>query len=156
MLQILNNLDRRWIFLAMAMAVGLPILLGIGSDETPSPPTKRLFDKIEQLPERSNILISVDYDPNSAAELTPMALAFTRHCCARHHRIYLVTLWGTALPMIDALTKDVIQAEFSSGDHPYKYGEDYVNLGYLPGENVAIRQLSSDIRNARSQDIQGT
>lgn len=140
----------------MALAVALPILLGIGSDETPSPPTKRLFDRIEELKEGSNILLSVDYDPNSAAELTPMALAFTRHCCLRQHRIYFVTIWGTALPVIDGLIKEVVQAEFSSGTHPYKYGQDYVNLGYLPGEAVAISQLSSDIRKARSQDVQGT
>lgn len=156
MLQTLNNLDRRWIFLAMALAVGLPILLGIGSDETPSPPTRRLFDRMEELPEGSHILMSLDYDPNSAAELEPMAFAFTRHCCLRRHRIYFVTLWGTALPIIDSLMKDVIQSEFETGDRPFKYGEDYVNLGYLPGENVAIRQLSSDIRNARTQDVQGT
>jgi hypothetical protein len=152
----LNILDRRWIFLAMALAVAAPILLQIGSDETPSPPTKRLFDKVEELPEGSHILLPLDFDPNSSAELTPMALAFTRHCCLRHHKLYFLTLWGTGLPMIDATIKTVVQGEFGAGNHPYKYGTDYVNLGYFPGEAVAINQLSSDIRKARSQDVLGT
>ena len=151
MLDKLNSLDRRWIFLAMAIAVALPILLGIGSDETPSLPTKKLFDRIEELPAGSRILMAIDYDPNSAAELAPMSLAFTRHCCLRRHKIYFVTLWGTALPMIDMTIKEVVQAEFGSGEKPFQYGEDYVNLGYLPGETVAINQLTSDIRKARSQ-----
>ena len=152
----LNSLDRRWIFLAMAFAVALPILLGIGSDETPSLPTKKLFDRIEELPAGSRILMAIDYDPNSAAELSPMSLAFTRHCCLRRHKLYFVTLWGTALPMIDTTIKEVVQGEFGSGDRPFVYGEDYVNLGYLPGETVAINQLTSDIRKARSQDVKGT
>jgi hypothetical protein len=152
----LNTLDRRWIFLAMALAVAAPILLQIGSDETPSPPTKRLFDFIEELPEGSRVLMSVDFDPNSSAELAPMAYAFTRHCCLRRHKIYFLTLWGTGLPMIDTTIKTIIQSEFSSGNRPYQYGQDYVNFGYLPGEAVAINQLTSDIRKARSQDVRGT
>lgn len=152
----LNVLDRRWIFLAMALAVAAPILLGIGSDESPSPPTKRLFDRIEQMPEGSRVLISVDFDPNSAAELAPMALAFTRHCCLKHHKIYFVTIWGTAIPVMDATIKTVVQGEFGEGDRAYKYGVDYVNLGFVAGEAIAISQLSTDIRKARPQDMQGS
>ena len=152
----LNVLDRRWIFLAMAMADAAPILLGIGSDESPSPPTKRLFDRIEAMPEGSKVLMSIDFDPNSAAELSPMAQAFSRHCCLRRHKIFFVTIWGTALPLLDSTIKSVVQVEFGTGDRPYVYGEDYVNLGFVAGDAVAIHQLTSDIRKARSQDMRGT
>jgi hypothetical protein len=151
----LNSLDRRWIFLAMVIAVAVPILFRIGSDETPTAPTRTLFDRIEELPEGSRVLIAMDFDPNSSAELTPMALAFTRHCCLRKHKIYFVTLWGTGVPMIDSVIKTVISPEFDQSAHPYVYGTDYVNLGYIAGEMVAINQLTSDIRKARSQDTQG-
>ena len=156
LLERLNSMDRRWIFLAMALAVATPILLQIGSDETPSPPTENLFKFIESLPEGSKVLIPMDFDPNSSAELGPMALAFTRHCCLKRHKIYYVTLWGTGLPMIDMTIKTVIESEFGSGDRPYRYGQDYINLGYLAGEYVAIVQLTSDIRKARPQDVRGT
>lgn len=152
----LNSLDRRWIFLAMALAVAVPVLMQIGSDESPSPPSKRLFDAIESLPEGSKILMALDFDPNSAAELMPMDLAFTRHCCLKRHKLYFLTIWGTGLPLIDSTIKTVIEPEFGTGDHPYQYGVDYVNLGYLAGEAVAIKQLTSEIRNARSQDVRGT
>ena len=156
LLEKLNSLDRRWIFLAMALAVAAPILLGIGSDESPSPPTKKLFDQIESLPTGSHVVMAIDFDPNSAAELTPMALAFTRHCCLRRHKIYFLTLWGTGLPMIDATIKTVVQAEFATGAGNYKYGEDYANLGYFAGKEVSISQLTSSIRIAKSQDAHGT
>ncbi|WP_010586093.1 hypothetical protein [Schlesneria paludicola] len=155
LLDVLNSLDRRWIFLTMAIAVAAPILFQIGSDETPSPPSKRLFDYVETLPAGSHVLLAMDFDPNTSAELMPMALAFTRHCCLRQHKLYFVTLWGTGLPMIDQTIKTVIEEEFSGGDNPYRYGKNYVNLGYLAGEAVAINQLTSDIRKARSQDVRG-
>ena len=155
MLDILNKLDRRWLFLAMVVAVALPILLGIGSVETPSEPTRRMFDLVESLPAGSRVLLSIDFDPNTAAELEPMSLSFTRHCCLKRHKLYLVTLWGTALPMVDGTIKSVIEGEFGVGGLPMKYGEDFLNLGYLAGENVAVSQLATDIRKARSQDVHG-
>lgn len=139
----------------MALAVAVPILLRIGSDEFPTPSTKTLFDRIESLPDGSHVLIALDFDPNSAGELFPMSLAFTRHCCLHRHKIYFLTLWGTGAPMIDATIKTVMETEFKSGDQEYKYGVDYINLGYIAGEAVAPVQLSSDIRKARSQDAQG-
>lgn len=154
-LEKLNVLDRRWIFLAMAVAVAAPILLGIGSDETPTASTKNLFDRLEELPAESRILMAMDFDPNSAAELSPMALAFTRHCGLRGHKIFFVTLWPAGMPMIDATIKTVIDGEFNAAKPVYKDGVDYVNLGYLAGEFAAIVQLSSDIRKTRSQDVQG-
>lgn len=154
-LETLNKLDRRWVFLAMAIAVALPILLRIGSDESPSPPTERLFDRIEQLPSGSRVLIAMDYDPNAAGELNPMALAFTRHCCLRRHKIYFITTWPGGLPMIDATLKTVVKTEFGSGENLYRDGVDYVNLGYVAGKAVVIAQLTSGIRKARSSDAQG-
>ena len=155
MLDALNKLDRRWLFLAMAVAVAVPILLGIGSVETPSEPTRKMFDLVESLPAGSRILLSIDFDPNTAAELEPMSLSFTRHCCLKRHKLYFVTLWGTALPMVDGTIKSIIEREFGVGGSPMKYGTDYLNLGYLAGENVAVSQLATDIRKARSQDVHG-
>ena len=155
-LAVLNSLDRRWIFLAIALAVAIPILFQVGSDESPSPSTIELFNKIESLPEGSRVMIPVDFDPNSSAELMPMAYSFARHCCLRRHKIYFVTVWGQAPPMIDAVVKTVVEAEFGTGDRPYVYGEDYVNLGFVAGEAVAISQLSSGIRIAKSHDVRGT
>ena len=58
--------------------------------------------------------------------------------------------------LFDATIKTVVQSEFGRGDRPYQYGIDYVNLGFVAGDAVAISQLTSDIRKARSQDMQGT
>lgn len=148
-----NNLDRRWIFLAMLLAVLLPLLLGFSSPGAPSPETKAVFDRIENLPDGSRIGVAIDYDPASEAELHPMAISFIRHCILKHHKMYFVTLWPTASPVIDRVVRQVIEKEFA--DRQLKYGVDYVLLGYHPGEQVVIPVLVSDARKSKTRDDTG-
>lgn len=153
MWQSINQLDRRWIFLAMLLAVATPLLLGLNAPAAPTPETKAVFDKIESLPAGSRVGLSLDYDPASEAELHPMTIAFIRHCCLKRHKMYFVTLWATALPVVDRAVRQVIEKEFA--DQNLKYGEDYVMLGYQPGEQVAIQVLTNDMRKSKSRDDRG-
>jgi len=150
MWQSFNHLDRRWIFLAMLLAVMVPLLLGFSSPGAPSPETKAVFDAIENLPDGSLVGIGIDYDPASEAELQPMAIAFIRHCVLKRHKMIFLTLWPTASPVIDRVIRQVIEKEFA--DRQLKYGVDYVSLGYHPGEQVAIPVLVSDFRKSKSRD----
>lgn len=154
MLQRLDQLDRRWIFLAMLLTVAVPILTRTAIPERPTPLSKSLFDKLEELPEGAKILIVIDYEPPTEGELAPMTTAFLRHCCLKRHKIYLFTLWPTGLPLIDQNIRKTIDGEF--GALGLKYGEDYVNLGFRPGNEVAIKILAQDLRELISTDNAGT
>lgn len=149
----LNQLDRRWIFLAMLLAVAAPLLLGFSSPGAPSKETKAVFDAIESLPNGSKIGISIDYDPSSEAELHPMTISIIRHCCLKRHKMYFVTLWPTAQPVIDRAVRQVIDKEFA--DEKLVYGEDYVLLGYHIGEQIAIQVLTNDMRKSKARDERG-
>jgi hypothetical protein len=153
MWQHLNQLDRRWIFLAMALAVGVPLLFGFTSPAAPSQDTKSVFDRIESLPAGSRIAIAMDYDPSSEAELHPMSIAFLRHCVLKKHKMVFVTLWPSALPVIDRAVRQVIEREFA--DRKLVYGTDYVLLGYQPGEQIAIQVLANDLRKSKTRDDKG-
>ena len=78
----LDRIDRRWIFLLMFLAVSGPVLwIGITGKTLPEAPTlaaRSVFQEIDQLPARSLVLISFDYDPASAGELQPMATSLVR------------------------------------------------------------------------------
>lgn len=154
MLDFLTTLDRRWIFLLMALAVAVPVLTKQTFPDQPTPMTRKIFDAMETLPEGSVIFLALDYDPASAPELAPMAKAFVRHCCLRKHKMIFATLWPTGTPLLDQNIRDVIQGEFPDAD--YQYGRDYVNLGYRPGNEVAIKAIASDIRKLYATDINGT
>jgi hypothetical protein len=150
----LQTIDRRWIFLAMLLAVALPQLLQVRVPEKPTPLVLNVFRKIEDLPEGSRVLISFDYSPSSEGELAPMAAALVRHCCEKRHRMLLMTLWPDGKPMVERAISRIIQGEYASlGLQP---GRDFVNLGYKPGKEVVIKTIATSLRAEFPTDDAGT
>jgi hypothetical protein len=154
MLDVLRNLDRRWIFLAMLLAVALPILAQKTFPEQPTLHVQNVFDKVEGLPEGSTVLIAFDYDPATEGELGPMAVALVRHCCLKRHKMLFLTLFETGVPVIDKTVQQVIANEFAG--RGLTYGEDYVNLGFSPGREAVIATSVLNLRQSISSDHEGT
>ncbi|MBA3316386.1 MAG: hypothetical protein H0T47_24255 [Planctomycetaceae bacterium] len=148
MLNRLLNLDRRWIFAAMALAVGVPILVGARFPEKPTTMTRQVFASVESLPPGSRVLIALDYDPAGMGELQPMAAAFTRHAALRGHRIYFLTLWPTGPAFLADMTR-LLRTEFPQMEE----GRDYVNLGYRAGEMGVIKLIVNNLRDAFATDV---
>ena len=151
----LDRIDRRWIFLAMFVAVAAPILwvgvTGKTFPEAPTPAVQGAFDAVESLPPGARVLVSMDFDPASAGELQPMATAILRHCAMRGHSICTMTLWPAGGPIIDATLKDVL------GSRPeYRYGENFVNLGFQAGNEGVMKQVNADMSAAFPTDARRT
>jgi hypothetical protein len=151
MLARLAQLDRRWTFLLMGLAVALPILFGARFPEKPSPMVQDVFASIDNLPDGSRILMAFDYDPASQGELHPMAAAFTRHAALKRHKLYFLSLWPPGTAMVQA-NIDLLNREFPD----YQYGRDYVNFGYRAGYEGPIKLMTTDLRKAISTDVYGT
>ena len=130
-----SDLDRRWVFLLMFLAVAVPLLVGVSFPEYPSPMVHDVFAAIEDLPDGSKILLAYDYDPGSKGELDPMAAAFTRHCAEKGHKLFLMTLWPFGPPLVQQAI-DKLTREYPD----YEYGTDYVNLGFKFGQEVVIKK----------------
>ena len=154
MLHILQNLDRRWIYLAMLLAVAIPIVAQKSFPEKPTKLVLDAFNYIEQLDEGSNVLLALDYPPSSDGELAPMSTAFIRHCCLKRHKMFFLTLFPDGLPLLDRNIQNVIRNEFA--DLNLKEGEDYVNLGYNAGREVVIVVMGTNLRKMFPRDINGT
>ena len=152
MLDYLQNLDRRWIFLLMGLAVAVPILLQVQFPETPTALSIATFEEIERLPEGSPVLLAFDFDPASEGELGPMATAFVRHCCEKRLKMYFISLWPVGPQMIDEAIDRVIRADFPH----LVYGEDYVNLGFKSGMEGVIKVIVTDLRRLYTTDARGT
>ena len=151
MYRLLKNLDRRWIFLAMLLAVSIPILARLVFPEVVSKQAKMVFDAIDELPDGSNVLLSYDFDPASQGELLPMAQAFTRHCSVKGHNQYYMALWPLGSPMVD-LSIDTIEDEYPD----MVYGEDYMKFSYKAGGEAVIRMIMTDLRGMFPLDSKGT
>lgn len=151
----LDRLDRRWIFLAMFLAVATPILwvgvTGKTFPEEPTPAVRGAFEAIDRLPAGSRVLVSMDFDPASAGELQPMATAVVRHCVLRGHRICAMTLWPAGGPIIDGTLRDVL-----GGRSDWPYGERWVNLGYRAGFEGVMKQMNASVASAFPTDVRQT
>ncbi len=151
MLSHLSRLDRRWIFLAMLLAVAVPMLARLRFPESPSRRIRDVFQTIEQLPAGAKVLLALDYDPASEGELAPMSAAFVRHCCEKRLKLYFLTLWDRGPPIIQKQIQ-LIRREYPA----LEYGKDYVNFGYRAGERGVIKNVMSNLRADISADAQGT
>ncbi|QDT64036.1 hypothetical protein [Calycomorphotria hydatis] len=151
MLQFFSQIDRRWVFLAMLLAVGIPVLTGLTFPEVPSPMVETTFDVLEDLEPGSTVLMALDYDPAGLSELQPMSEAFTRHAASRGHRLILLTLWPTGTEFCSQMER-LLRNEFPD----LTYGEDYVTLGYRAGQEGVIKTIVNDLPSSYASDVYGS
>jgi hypothetical protein len=130
----------RWIiYLIVAVSVAGPLLLGsqwAAANMRVSPGTLDMYDTIEALPADSVVLLSHDYDPAVAAEMIPQAQVVLRHLMKRGARLINVSLTPEGVALSSSVVEEAAQ------EQGYKYGEDYVNLGYVLGVALGPRSLA--------------
>jgi hypothetical protein len=152
MLNWLDKLDRRWIFLMMFLAVALPILLQLRVPQTTTELSRAVFEEIDKLSPGDKILIGFDYEPGSEAELGPMATSVVHQCCEKKLKMYFMTLWPAGPPLIEEAFRKVIQSDYPE----MVYGQDYVNLGYKSGYEGVIKVIVTDLPSLYTTDYRGT
>jgi len=142
-----EKLDRRWIFLLIALAVTLPLFVDLGMSPSSTPPVRDFYNQIERLPERSLVLCSFDYDPGGKAELSPMAYAVLRHLMSKNCRVVVITLWSTGPGLVEEVVNDVCRDEFHR-----QYGLDYCYLGFKEGREAVMVGMGRSIRETFPRD----
>lgn len=146
----LRGLDRRWIFLAVAVLTIFPLAFGFHiAPVKPSGPSVAFYDAIKKLPEGSTVLVAGDYDPGTIAENYPMHLAAIRQLMSRNIKIVGVELYPGGPPLADQVM------HIAAGEYHKVEGVDYVNLGYKSGNEVVMSQMGSSIRRTFPVDRRG-
>jgi len=146
----LTNIDRRIIFVLVALSVIIPTLIMIRFPIFVSKETKAVYDFIDELPEGGVVMLAFDYGPSSYAELQPMALAILHHCFAKNVKVIGMTIWTVGA----TLGNDAIQntaKKFGKVD-----GKDYVYLGFRPGGANVMLRMGDDISAVFERDYNGT
>jgi len=147
--EVLANIDKRYIFILIALTVIIPLLRPIGMPIFVTDEVKSVYDRIEEIPPGSVILVAMDYDPAALAELYPMALAILRHAYSRNIKVLGMTLWITGTTLGDKVMREAAEGTA-------KAGEDYVYLGYAPVAANVIMRMGEDISAIFPKDYGGT
>jgi hypothetical protein len=147
----IGKVDRRWIFLVLAIVVFIPIMYPIGMPIRATKTTKVVYDAIENLPENSKVLVSVEYSPSTKPENHPMTISILRHLFRNNHKVFVTCLWPDGQFMAQDALKQVAEEEFGK-----VYGVDYVFLGFRPGNEAVVKGIVSNIRKLYTVDVYQT
>ena len=147
----IGQVDRRWIFLVLAIVVFIPILIPIGMPIRATVTTKVVYDAIESLPPNSKVLVSIEYSPSTKPENHPMAISVLRHLFKNDHKVFVTCLWPDGQFMAQDALKQVADEEFGK-----VYGKDYVFLGFRPGNEAVVKGIVSNIRKLYTVDVYQT
>ncbi len=143
------TIDRRWIFLAVGVAIIIPFFFYIGLPIKVTSEVKALHDSVERLKPGDVVFFAPEYDPGTIPELQPMCHAFLRQCFSKKIKILAVCLFqlGPAQAEQDVT---LIAREFN-----LQYGVDYVYLGYKPYPETVILNMGEDFRKSFPKDYYG-
>jgi len=144
----IGSFDRRYIFALIALTVIVPLLIPIGMPITTTNEVKSVYDYIDALPPGSAILVALDFDPASLAELYPMSIAILKHAYTKKIKVIGMTLWITGASLGDVVMREAAQG-IAEQD------KDYAYLGFVPSGAVAIMRMGQDISAVFNVDYSG-
>lgn len=148
-------IDRRWVYLALGLAVLISLLIKFSIPIPISKEAQNIYDYVDQIPEGKAIHLALDYDPSTMAELQPMTLAILKQCFEHHVKVVITALHqfgpGMAAAAIDTA---VARYKLESGQ-TMESGEDYVFLGYKPYPALIILGMGQNYRIPFPSDYYG-
>ncbi len=132
---------RPLIYLLLALAVIVPFALPPGLTGTFIPisntPAAEFYDVVQALPAESIVLVAFDYDASMTGEMDVQANAVLGDLVRRRAKIVAVSTLDTG-PQV---AQRVLSATAAASG--YRYGADYLNLGYLPGHEAGLASLAA-------------
>ncbi len=150
----LQSLDRRWIYLVVALCIIIPFLIPFNQRTYVTEPVENIYQKVDSFAGRDDraILLSFAHDASTMPELFPMEVAVLRHCFERKIKVFTICFMPTAAPLIDYAI-NTVKEEFPD----IKSGVDYCNFGYKPAALVLpiVLGMGDDIAGAVETDAEG-
>lgn len=139
----LANIDRRVIYALMILVIALALVKPVGLAIVPSPETKKAYEFIDKLPPGSIVYLGFDFSAGGIPELMPAAQAIIRQGFKHDLRFVCVGMWNMAGDMADTAFS-IVKEEFPNK----KYGVDWVNIGYKPGNEVLLQKMLVSMNDA--------
>ncbi|MBI4800913.1 MAG: hypothetical protein HY796_00130 [Elusimicrobia bacterium] len=144
------KIDRRCIFLVLAVVLFAPIMKPLGlPNKTIARDTRNAYEFMDKLPAGSFVLFSLDYDPSTRPELHPQAIAMIRHAFKKNLRVGVVTFIAGSTGLIEQIFQTV------PGEYNKVNGADYVIFPYMANPVAVMTQMASDLYGIYDKDQDG-
>jgi hypothetical protein len=144
-------IDRRWIFLLVAIAVIIPLIIPPHFPIGISPEARNLYNTVEALPDSSMVMLTFDVYAQALAETEPMARAALHHMFRKNMKVVTVSTIPFGGPSVEERVTRELAKEYGK-----VYGVDYVNLGYKPNYVSVLKGMGSSIESIFPTDNSGT
>jgi hypothetical protein len=147
----LGVLDRRWVYLLVAITVVIPVVIPVQLPMAVTPEARQLYDAVEALPDSSIVMLTFDYYASATPETRPVSVAALHHLFRKHIKVVTMTTIPLGGPsMASQVTRELAQIYNKS------YGTDYVNLGYKANYTAVLLGMGTSIESIYPSDQYGT
>jgi hypothetical protein len=144
----LRRLDRRWLYLGVLLITVAAAVWPLRIAPRPTRETRTAFDLAQALQPGAGVFVYVEYGLGSREEMDPMLAAVLGHLADRRAHIVIAARSPEASQVAETVMGGVAARDpaYAKG-----YGQTWVNLGYRPAPDVALRAATSGIAAAYNE-----
>lgn len=151
---------RRLIYLAMILAVSVPVLLGLSRPPSRLVSAERMYSVVDevQVSPGDVAFVWLDFGPGTTAENEPQAQVLLEHLFRRRIPVVLLSQYQQAEAALQRVPKEVAERlEREMPGQRWPYGEAWVNAGFRPGGSIFIQALvnAPDLSKFLGRDVGG-
>lgn len=136
--------QRHAIYIFVLFALGIPLLLGYSSPPARMPAAGKFFQTVEnvQVKKGEIVFVALDFGPTTKAENETQATVLIEHLMRRRIPFALFSYYFQAEPFLNSIPESVVKKlEKEFPGETWRYGHDWVNLGYRPGAGMLIQSI---------------
>lgn len=139
-----ERIDRRIIFLLVALSLALPIRFSASLAPAPMSTADEFYRTIEELETGDGrlVLVSADFGPGTMAENRPQTAVAIEHLMRRRIPFAMISMYAQAEPFLRDIPRTVAAQLAEETGEQWEYGVDWVNFGYRPGYTLMIQGLA--------------
>lgn len=149
--QRIENIDRRWIYLMVGIAVIIPFIFPTDLPISITPESQMLYDAVEALPDSSTVMLVFDYYPSTIAECEPMTIGALHHFFRKNCKVITLSNIPLGGPSMAERVTRMMALEYDK-----VYGVDFVNLGYKANYVAVLSGMGTSIKSIFPTDNSGT
>jgi hypothetical protein len=142
----LSRLDRRIIFLIVALAVAVPMMFNVSPDVYVGDDTQQIYDEIEKLDAGDYVMISFDFEASSFPEMRPLAKVILEHAFKKGLKVMGLALFSEGTAIGYTIISEMAEK------YDKEYGTDYIYLGFRPQYVAAILGMGESIAKVFPED----